>query len=157
ATPSGGIYSFGATGDVDRALGALASASNSAGFGVELVNNTTTTFTDVQIAYIGEYWRSSTSQQNTLNFGDFLGASGSTNYLSTSTGVGEAASLNLVGPAPVTTNGALNGNDPANQSIVNGTISNLIWAPGTSLYIRWQDNDNTGNDAGLGVDNFTLT
>ena len=58
--------------------------------------------------------------------------------------------------APVAVNGPLNGNLPANQSLRSGTLTNLNWQVGESLYLRFHDVNNSGNDAGLAVDSFQL-
>jgi hypothetical protein len=161
---SGALYSYGSTlsgsttPDLERALGAVASGTNIAAFGVEIVNNTGATRQTADISYIGEFWRSSTSATgapNTLVFGYSVGPSSSATYL-TAASAG-LASLDLVGPAPVAANGPLDGDLPINQSPRSGTLTNLNWLPGQSLYLRWQDANDQGNDAGLAVDNFTIT
>jgi hypothetical protein len=151
---SGAIYSYGATGSNERALGTLASASNIPGIGVEIDNNTGSTITSVTIGYVGEFWRSSTSTQNVLTFGYSVGATGSGTYL----GIAgtPVAALNLVGPAPVTTNGLLDGNLAINQGNFSASFAVTILS-GQALYLRWQDVNDIGNDAGLGIDNFQLT
>ncbi|MCI0335330.1 MAG: PEP-CTERM sorting domain-containing protein [Planctomycetes bacterium] len=126
-------------------------------FGVEIVNNTGATRQTADISYIGEFWRSSTSTSgtpNTLTFGYSVGAPGSTTYLSGA--ASGLASLNLVGPAPVAVNGPLDGDLPANQVANSGTLTNLNWQVGQSLYLRWQDFNDQGNDAGLAVDNVRV-
>ncbi|HEX3599223.1 MAG TPA: hypothetical protein VHU84_03720, partial [Lacipirellulaceae bacterium] len=152
---AGAIYSYGTTAAADRALGSVASASNIAAFGVEFVNTSGSTINSLTIAYRGEFWRSSTTTQNTLTFAYTVGASGSTNYL-TASGETASSALNLVGPSPVTTNGALDGNALGNNANFSATLNGLSWANGQSLYLRWQDKDDTGSDAGLAVDNFAL-
>jgi hypothetical protein len=156
----GALYSYGstsngsATPDLERALGSLAFTTNIAAFGVEIINNTGATRQTADISYVGEFWRSSTGARNTLSFGYSVGPSGSTNYLTgAATGL---ASLDLVGPAPVAVGGPLNGNLPVNQSLRSGTLTNLNWQVGQSLYLRWQDLNDSGNDAGLAIDNFGL-
>jgi hypothetical protein len=140
--------------DLERALGSLASTTGIAAFGVEIVNNTGATRQTAEISYVGEFWRSSTGARNTLTFGYSVGPSGSTNYLTgAATGL---ASLDLVGPAPAAFSAPLNGDLPANQSARSGTLTNLNWQVGQSLYLRWQDVNDTGNDAGLAVDNFQI-
>jgi hypothetical protein len=158
---SGALYSYGSTAsgaanpDPERALGALALTTGIGAFGVEIINNTGATRHTADINYIGEFWRSSTGSQNTLMFGYSVGPSGSPNYLTgAATGL---ASLNLVGPAPVPIGGPLNGNLPINQSPRSGTLTNLNWQVGESLYLRWQDVNNSGNDAGLAIDNFEFS
>jgi hypothetical protein len=158
---SGALYSYGSTisgatpFDPERALGAVASGSNIATFGVEIVNGTGATIDDLKISYTGEFWRSSTSASgtpNTLTFGYAVGASGSTTYL-TAAATGLVA-LDLVGPTPVAANGALDGDLPANQSPHSAVLSGLNLLNGQSLYIRWADVNDQGNDAGLAVDDF---
>jgi hypothetical protein len=45
---------------------------------------------------------------------------------------------------------------PINQSARSGTLTNLNWQVGQSLYLRWQDVNNSGNDAGLAIDSFHI-
>lgn len=150
---TGGIYNFGAASAVDRALGTLGSGANAPGIGVELVNNTGALIDQVTISYTGEFWRGSTSVQNVLTFGYFLTGVTSTNYLSAG-GASSVAALDLLGPAPVTSNGPLDGN--TNNAPFAATFS-VAWPIGSSLFLRWQDVDNTGFDAGLAIDSFSLT
>ncbi len=153
---AGAIYSYGAAGSGERALGSIGSGTNIPGFGVELVNNTGAPLTSVTISYIGEVWRSSTSTQNVLSFAYLTGPSGSATYLSDAAATPVAA-LNLIGQPPVAANGAVDGNLPGNQTNPNATINGINVPVGQSLYLRWQDANDVGNDAGLAVDNFQLT
>jgi hypothetical protein len=155
AANSGAIYSYGSAGSGERALGTVASGSNTAAVGVELVNNIGQAITSVSIGYLGEFWRSSTTSQNLLTFAYAVGPSGSATYL-TDLAALPFPLLTLVGPLPVTTNGALDGNLPANQAAFSGTIP-VVVPQGQSLYLRWQDFNDIGNDAGLAIDNFELT
>jgi hypothetical protein len=156
SSASGAIYSYGATGSTERALGSIASGTNIPAIGAELINNTGNTINSVTISYRGEYWRSSTSTQNVLTFGYFVepaGGATSANYLS-QPGATLLASLDLVGPPPVASNGPLNGN--ANGNNFTGTITGISLAPNDSLFIRWQDNNDVGNDAGLAIDSVEI-
>ena len=64
---TGGIYSYGVTASTDRALGVLAAASNSMGFGFELKNTSASTnISTITISFIQENWRSSTTSVNTV-------------------------------------------------------------------------------------------
>lgn len=155
----GALYSYGVDGDTERALGALGSGTVAYGFGTEIVNQTGGTVTSVTISFTAEFWRSSTGAQNLLTFAYGLGGVGgvnATNFI-TSTAMVTEPLLDVVGPLPVATNTALNGNDPLNQTAVSFTINGLSWAPGGSLFLRWVDVDNTGADAGLAIDNFSLS
>lgn len=153
----GALFSYGAVGNAERALGSLASGTNIPGFGVELVNNTGSAITQILVAFTQENWRSSTSSVNTLTFGYQTGAAGLANFL-TAGGFLSEANLDLVGPAPVATNGALNGNDPLNQAARSALITfNTPVAVGESIYLRWSDANDVGNDAGLAIDNFEVS
>lgn len=152
---SGALYSYGVASDPDRALGSLASGSNVPAFGVEIVNNASFNISEFTISFDSEAWRSSTTNTNVLAFAWGLsgGTITSTNFLS-STDMTALISGNVVGPAPVTTNGALN---PPTVTAVSVTITGVDIAPGQSIFLRWQDANETGNDAGLAVDNFSFT
>jgi hypothetical protein len=156
---AGAIYSYGAVGSGERALGSIASGTNIPAIGVELINNTGNTINSVTISYRGEYWRSSTSATNTpntLTFGYFvepIGGATSANYLSLAGALSDT-NLDLPGPAPVPANGPLDGN--ANGISRSSTISGISLAHGDSLFIRWQDLNEQGNDAGLAIDSVEI-
>ena len=152
---TGAVHSYGAAANSERALGTVASGPNVPGIGVEIQNNTGTTITSVTINYTGEFWRSSQTVQNVLTFGYFIGASGSTTYLSAG-GATAVTALNLVGPAAAGSAAALDGNLVGNQASFGSTITANI-LQGQSLYLRWQDADDTGNDGGVAIDGFSLT
>jgi hypothetical protein len=152
---AGAIYSYGASGSTERALGTIASGTNIGAIGVEIVNGNAEAIDQVTIQYLGEFWRSSTSTQNVLTFGYSVGPSGLTNFLS-SGGNTAVAALDLLGPAPVGANGALNGNAAPNRAAFNAIIDVDI-PSGQSLYLRWQDTNDIGNDAGLAIDDFSLS
>lgn len=155
---SGGIHSYGLSNtDSERALGAVASGTNQPAFGVEILNNAAFTITNFSISFDREVWRSSTNQQNITTFRYGTSAQGilASDYLTNPAMILTPAG-DLVGLAPVSPNGALNGNDPANSDLIVVAISGLSVAPGQSIFLRWFDNDNPGSDAGLAVDNFTF-
>ena len=153
---SGALYSYGETNSSDRALGTLASGSNVPAFGVELVNNTPFSFASFTLTVSREQWRSSTQTLNTVIFE--FGTSGvagvsSGNFL-TQPGFTPLSTFDLVGASPVATNGLLDGN--ANSIVLTGTIP-VSLDPGQSLFLRWTDTNDTGSDAGLAIDNFSIT
>ena len=60
--------------------------------------------------------------------------------------------------APVTGSvGALNGNDSANRVAINNSIAGINLADTSTIWFRWVGADATGNDYGLGVDDFVIT
>ncbi len=144
------IYSFGATGAGDRALGSLAGPQLVSSFGALLVNNSGSVINSITITFTGEQWRRAPIA-NSLLFQYSVGA--------TSIAAGTFTSfsaLNFTGPqtGPAT---ALDGNAAANQVHITATITGLNWTAGSTLAIRWNDANNAGTDAGLGIDNFSLT
>lgn len=158
---SGAIYSYGSANSTERALGTLASGSNVFALGAEFLNSSSGTITSITITYTGEYWRGSsnaTAPVNALTFGyGFSGGSAnSSNYLSNSSLLPNTT-LNLVGPASLASASALNGNAAGNRTTYIATISGLNWSSNSSLYIRWSDVNDTGNDAGLAVDDFSIS
>jgi hypothetical protein len=152
---SGRLASLGAAASGERALGQLASGSNVTSFGVEIVNNTGQTLTGIQLDGFREQWRSSTSTQNVLTFASAVsgGSATSSNFL-TDASLAPLASLDLIGEPPVASNGATDGNTlrVAVSGLVSATIPN-----GASLFIRWTDFNDVGNDAALGLDDLTIT
>ena len=55
------------------------------------------------------------------------------------------------------TNGALDGNLVANQVSRSFAFTSLNLALGDRFFLRWQDVNNSGNDAGIAIDDMTLT
>lgn len=155
ASGSGGMFNYGATGSSDRSLGSLASGTTIAGFGLALENTSGYEATSITIVFDAKQFRSSTTAQNTLTFAYGFSSAGltSTNFLS-STQMTSLSAGNVVGGQPVATNGPLN---PPVTTAVSFTISGVSWGNGQMLFIRWQDSNEAGNDAGLAVDNFSLT
>lgn len=157
AATSGGLYSYGTTGSTERALGAIASGSNAMTFGAGFTNTSGHTITSITVSFTAEFWRSSTAQQNVLTFayGFSGGAATASNYLTHGSLTADSDG-NVVGPLPVSSNGTLVGNNTENKKTVSVFLSGLNWENGTTLYLRWADVDNGGNDAGLSIDDFSL-
>ena len=157
---SGSAYNYGAASATDRALGLLASGSNTMSMGALITNNTGVALTSISLSMTAEFWRSSTLNQNTLTFGygKIAGTITNANFLSaTGAGVLPLTALNIVGPAAVSSNGALDGNVLANQVQFNNVSLPIALAPGETVFIRWQDLNDGGNDAGLAIDALTIT
>jgi hypothetical protein len=154
---SGRLASLGTTDSGERALGELASGSNACAFGVEIINNTGFALTSVDFAGFREMWRSSTSTQNVLTFAYAVsgGSATASNFL-TDASLTTFASLDLIGEPPVASNGAVDGNASPNRAAVSGSIP-VSLPNGASLYIRWSDFNDIGNDAALALDDLTIT
>ena len=152
---SGSAYSYGSTGSTDRSLGALTSGSGNYRLGMVLQNNTGETLTSFTLSYLGEQWRNGGSgNTDTLSFDYSIGSGTAINA-----GQNFAPVAGLDFSSPVTGAGAtaLDGNLPANQRAVSGSVSGLAWAAGDYLIIRWTDNNISGSDDGLALDNVSFT
>jgi hypothetical protein len=79
-----------------------------------------------------------------------------TNFLTT-TGATPFSALNITSPAPVVSNGALDGNLPTNQVAYSNVALPLALEVGETAFLRWQDLNDGGDDAGIGMDNFVLS
>lgn len=162
---SGNLYSFGASGDGDRALGSIGSGNAAAGdfyWGVRLQNHTGGTITSLDVAYAGEQWRNGgatgTAAQQTIAFSYLVGSPNVSGSLAEFTSPGNAvAALDFTSPITTATAGALNGNLAANRSVRTATIGGLNIPDGAEIMLRWADPNHTGNDHGLSIDDFTVT
>src|SRR5436853_1816698 len=149
---TGDTYSYGAAASTERALGQLRSGTLIPLFGASFTNNTGATIGALAIAYNGEEWRLGTAgRTDQMNFEYSLNATD----LVTGTWTNVAA-LNFVTPDTATT-GAKNGNAAADRTALSSTITGLSIANGATFWIRWNDQDATGADDGLAVDDFSLT
>ncbi|MCL4207830.1 MAG: hypothetical protein KJ000_35540, partial [Pirellulaceae bacterium] len=161
---SGDTGMFGAIGSNERALGAFASGSLVSVFGAVLVNDTGTTLNQFTLKYTGEQWkdgRSAAAVSNTLSFGYALGAASLADGSFTN-----VPQLDFVAPTggenpQVGTDVPLNGNDPVNQVLVGGvdgfTVTGIAWAPGQTLWLRWSDFNDAGNDDALAIDDLVFS
>ncbi len=152
---SGAIYSYGASGSSDRALGSLASGTTQSRFGFALNNNTGQTLTQFTISYVGEQWREGSGAANTLTFSYAIDPTdlNTGNYVS-------APTLNFTSPINGTTdvNGlVLDGNAPANRRAISATVTGVVWPAGSRLIVRWTDVDDLSPDDALAIDDFVFT
>lgn len=158
-TSTGTLYSFGNTNDPNRALGTIATGTTAMAFGALIKNDTGGTITNVKVSFTAEFWRSSTLTSNVLTFGygTINGTSSTERNFLTTTGATSLSALNITGPAPVASNGPLDGNSAANQVAYSNVALPLTLGAGETAFVRWQDLNDDGNDAGIGIDNFTLS
>jgi endonuclease G len=159
---TGALYSFGVTGTnpvSDRALGSVASGGTGAVFhAVRLTNNTGATITSLDISYVGEQWRNGgntvahtlTFQYQVANSGVITGANTPAAEWTT------FSALNFTGPVVGATATVLDGNAPANRVAISATLAVTVNG-GQEIWLRWQDPDDTGNDHGLAIDDFSVT
>ena len=168
-TSTGTLYSFGTANDTNRALGTIATGTTAMAFGALIKNDTGGTITNVRVSFTAEFWRNaipsssgSSAETNVLYFGygKIDGTSNSVSNFLTSSNALSQTNLNITGPAPVpwgTTPVNLDGSLPANQAAFSNVAIPLSLTDGEMAFVRWQDKDNTGLDAGIGMDNFVLS
>ena len=162
---TGGFYSYGSSGAVDRALGGVGSGgtyfgSPSAGavagwIAAAFSNNSGGSASSVSISYDGEQWRNggnTSAQTMVLEYG--FGSS----FTGVSSWTAAGSAFNFASPIATSTAVALDGNNSANRSAGRGgTLSGLSWANGSTLWLRWIENNDAGNDHGLAIDNFSFS
>lgn len=153
---TGDTYLFGATASNERAFGSYASGSLSNQFGIQLINNSGSTINSFTITYDGEQWKdggSGTAVFNKLTFSYAFGAASLTNgtYQNT-TALDFTALVNNT-----SADAAKDGNNASFRTAGITTTISDPWTAGTSLWLRWSDLNETGNDDGLAIDNFSLT
>ncbi|MGA2625365.1 MAG: phospholipase D-like domain-containing protein [Bacteroidota bacterium] len=152
---TGAVYNVGTTSASDRALGMIASGSTVPRIGAQFVNNTGVTITLINLAGMMEQWRSgSNSSANEI---DTFAYSFDATSLQTGTWTRLSGMDLMEKLTSATDNAAKNGNDPANKTSISGTMSGITWTNGTSMWIRWSDNNDFGNDALLAIDDLTMS
>lgn len=155
---NGAAYSFGAAGSTERALGTIASGAVVPRFGVTLVNNTGVTVTQFTVSYFGEWWRNGGNTSLAAQTLPFFYSIGATDINASSPAFAGVAALGFTSPTPTSASpAAVDGNAAANRKAITSTITSISWAPGQTLVLRWDDINDTGNDHGLAVDDFTFS
>ena len=156
---SGLVYSYGAASASDRALGVLASGSNIMAIGALIKNDTGAAINSIKVSFTAEFWRSSTTTQNVLtcSVGKVDGTTITGNNFLTASSAIPLVGLNIVGPTPVATNGALDGNVAPNRATFSNVVLPVQLAPGETAFVRWSDANEAGNDAGLAIDDLSMT
>src|SRR5439155_2378434 len=66
--------------------------------------------------------------------------------------------LNFNTPTTGATAAALDGNLAANRTVLGATVlTGVTLNPGDSIFLRWRDIDDSGNDHALAVDDFSFS
>lgn len=154
---SGAVYNVGSILPVisaDRALGSIASGSTVPAFGAAFTNTTSATIASLTISFRTEQWKSGSDASVT----EVLAFEYSLDATSLSTGTWIAApALDVLEVANSNnTNIALDGNAAINSASVTGSLTGLNWAAGKTMWIRFKDTNDSGNDALLAIDDFSL-
>lgn len=154
---TGDSYLYGATNSNERAFGAYSSGSMQVQFGLQITNNTGATLTQFTLTYDGEQWKDGGSATAIFNVDAFSYSIGATS-LTAGTYTNDSA-LNFT--APVNNNTAdvtTDGNSATWRTAgITDTITGLNWTNGSTLWLRWTDLNDAGNDDGLAIDNVLFT
>ncbi|MEP0925408.1 cadherin-like domain-containing protein [Leptolyngbya sp. ST-U4] len=162
---TGSFYSFGPTTGTmtDRALGGLGSGATYFGspasgaiagwiaFGA--TNTSESTFSSFTLSFDGEQWRNggnTSAQPMVLEYG--FGSS----FNTVTTWIAPGSNFDWSSPIATASAAAVDGNGAGLVSGRGGTIS-TSWAPSDTLWVRWIERNDAGNDHGLAIDNFSLT
>lgn len=163
---AGSFYSFGGTGSAERAFGGLGSGGTYFGspasgalagyMALAATNGTGQTLSEFTLSFDGEQWRnggnaSLAAQSMVLQYG--FGA----DFASVSTWTAPGGNFTWTSTQNGATAGAVDGNTIGLVSGRGGTVSGITWEAGSTLWIRWIENNDVGNDHGLAIDNLTLS
>lgn len=162
-TNSGGFRSFGDTGSGERALGGV--ASGGAYFGsppsgavagwmvVAFTNGTGAALNGFSVGYNGEQWRNggnTNAQTMVLEYG--YGAS----FGAVTSWTAPGGSFDFTSPVIGATAAAVAGNSAGLVSGLGGSVT-TNWAAGDTLWLRFVERNDVGNDHGLGLDDLSFS
>lgn len=163
---TGSFYSYGAAASPERALGGAASSGTYFGnpgpssgavagyIAVALQNTSGNTFDSFTVSFDGEQWRNggnATAQTMQLQYG--FGAT----YATVATWNSPGGTFDWISPVATTTAAGVDGNVAGLAASRGGVVSSLTWNNADTLWIRWVENNDVGNDHGLAIDNFSIT
>ena len=163
SSATGSFYSFGASGSTERALGGVGSGGTYFGspatgavagwMAVGLVNGTGQTLTQFSVSFAGEQWRDGgAGDTQTMRFEYGWGSS----FTSVSSWTAPGGTFDWASPVVSGTAGAVDGNTTGRVNGRGGLISGVNWAPGDTLWLRWVETNDPGNDHGLAIDDFSF-
>ena len=145
-------WNVGLTNTLDRALGSQAGTAGGGDLNIEarIRNNTIFGIDSVTVTYDGEQWRvnnNAAAQTLVMRYSE-----DGTNFVSM------GAALTFTSPVTAGTT-MLDGNQAANRvaGITGSFTLPAVVPPGGTLYIRWLDANDSGNDHLLAIDNFSFT
>ena len=157
---AGNLYSYGASGNSDRAIGSIGSSNAAAGnfaWGVQLKNDSASAATIGTVSYVGEQWRNGgNTTANVVTFWYKISSTVITDLTpAADTGWTAITALNFSSPINTASAAALDGNAAANRVSVSSNI-NLSIPAGNYVMFRWKDPDHSGTDHGLATDDVSI-
>ncbi|MEM8946951.1 MAG: choice-of-anchor Q domain-containing protein [Planctomycetota bacterium] len=157
---AGAFYSFGEDGNTDRALGGVgsggsyfgspASGDDAGWMALSLSNDTGGPVENLGVFYTGEQWRDSgnddpQTMRLEYGFGDSFT---------------RVPSWMAVGPDGQFTSPLHSETSPLSGNLVSqrrgAILGGLAWAAGDTLWLRWVEENNTGTDHGLAIDDVEV-
>jgi hypothetical protein len=161
---AGAFYSFGTGSNAERALGGMGSGGTyfgSPGSGavagwiaLGLTNGTGADISSFTVHYDGEQWRNggnTSAQTMVLQYG--FGS----DYVSVLSWTAAGSTFNFASPTVGSTAAALDGNAVGNRVANIGGEITANWSVNSTLWMRWIENNDVGNDHGLAIDNVTVS
>ena len=160
---TGAFRSFGDTGSGERALGGV--ASGGAYFGsppsntvagwmvVAFTNGTGAALNGFSVGYRGEQWRNggnTSAQTMVLEYG--YGAS----FGAVTAWTAPGGSFDFTSPVIGSTAAAVDGNSAGLVAGLGGSVT-TNWAAGDTLWLRFVERNDLGNDHGLGLDDLSFS
>lgn len=150
------LYSLGAAGSGERALGANAGAtSGHAVIAIALRNDTADTLRKISVSYVLEQWRAGASAPRSFNADYFLGPLPGPGLLSGEWTPVEALSFTtpVASASPV----ALDGNAAAHRAPLRAEITDLAWRPRQLLWLRFVNRNESGGGHLFALDDFEFS
>ena len=157
----GGRFSYGVGSDDDRAMGSVTTAADpEIVAGLVLRNALSDTIFGFNITFTGEKWRDGNAASDSISFAYKTSSTNFTIHDFEETSVLPSGWTPVAALSFTTTDavdvGALNGNDPANRTTLTASI--LVTVPvGHYIALRWYDDEVTGSDHGMAIDDLTIT
>ena len=161
---TGSFYSFGASGNSERALGGVGSgggyfgspsSGNVAGWiAVCFTKTSGSTINSATVGFDGEQWRNggnTTAQTMVFEYG--FGATFEAVPLWTAPG----NNFDWTSIVNTGTSAPIDGNATGLVAGRGGELTALNWANGQTIFFRWREVNDAGNDHGLAIDNFSLS
>jgi len=163
ASNAGAFYSFGAASGSERALGGVGSGGSYFGspasgavagyIAVAFTNATGLALTGFTLGFDGEQWRNG---GNTSAQGMVLSYGFGSSYGDVATWTAPGGAFDWASPVVGSTSGSVDGNGTGLVSGLGGTVA-TAWASGDTLWVRWTDVNDVGNDHGLAIDNLSFS
>jgi len=161
---AGAFRSFGATDSAERALGGVASGGTYWGspgpasgalaghFAVGFSYAGSTPLAGFTIGFNGEQWRNggnTAAQSMVLEYGFGATFAGVSNWTA------PGGSFDWASPVVGNVAAAVDGNTAGRVGARGGSVA-TPWEPGQTLWIRWIERNDVGNDHGLAIDDFSF-